>query len=124
MSADNHLQPYVYSEFTAIKDTVLEMQQGGFGDLFTMGPDRHLHRTILAYVNQVFQQISGINLITYYAAAIYENQIGLTPFSSRVFPLLEMAQSMLQHHGLPASQLRYSVVATSCYSVPLACPCP
>lgn len=26
-----------------------------------MGPDRHLHRTCLAYVNQMFQQISGVS---------------------------------------------------------------
>jgi hypothetical protein len=75
---------YIAIEFTAIKDTVLEMQQGGFRDLFTMDENRHLHRVVLAYVNQVFQQISGINLITYYAAAIYENEIGLTPFISRI----------------------------------------
>ncbi|KAK0517404.1 hypothetical protein JMJ35_000559 [Cladonia borealis] len=75
--------PYVYGEFTAIKDTVLEMSKGSFRDLFTMGEDRHLHRTILAYVNQVFQQISGINLITYYAATIYQNQIGLSGLTSR-----------------------------------------
>ncbi len=31
--------------------------------LITMGKDKHLHRTILAFVNQVFQQISGINLV-------------------------------------------------------------
>jgi len=49
-----------------------------------MGPDRHLHRTVLAYVNQVFQQISGINLITYYAASIYQNEIKLDPFTSRI----------------------------------------
>lgn len=49
-----------------------------------MGPDRHLHRTMLAYVNQVFQQISGINLITYYAATIYQNEIKLDPFTSRI----------------------------------------
>ena len=36
------------------------MSKGSFRDLFTMGEDRHLHRTILAYVNQMFQQISGI----------------------------------------------------------------
>ena len=74
--------PYIQSEFAAIKDTVMEMSKGSFADLFTMTEDRHLHRTvnhhhctfaanvaddvkILAYVNQVFQQISGINLITY-----------------------------------------------------------
>lgn len=62
----------------------MEMQQGGFRDLFTMTEDRHLHRTILAYVNQVFQQISGINLITYYAATIYQNEIGLDSFTSRI----------------------------------------
>lgn len=38
--------PYVLSEFTAIKDTVLEMSKGSFGDLFTMTEDRHLHRTV------------------------------------------------------------------------------
>jgi hypothetical protein len=48
---------YVHIEFTAIKDTVLEMQQGGFRDLFTMNEDRHFHRVVLAYVNQVFQQM-------------------------------------------------------------------
>ena len=39
---------------------------------------------VLAYVNQVFQQISGINLITYYAATIYQNNIHLDPFTSRI----------------------------------------
>jgi hypothetical protein len=32
----------------------------------------------------MFQQISGINLITYYAANIYENEIGLSGFLSRI----------------------------------------
>lgn len=30
------------------------------------------------------QQISGINLVTYYAATIFENSIGLSPFLSRL----------------------------------------
>ncbi|KAH7384920.1 sugar porter family MFS transporter [Cadophora sp. MPI-SDFR-AT-0126] len=70
---------YVHNEYTAIKDTVLEMQKGSFRDLFTLGPDRHFHRTVLAYVNQMFQQISGINLITYYIPNVLENQVGLSP---------------------------------------------
>lgn len=76
--------PYIHTEFAAIKDTVLEMSQGGFRDLFTSTESRHFHRTVLAYVNQVFQQISGINLITYYAATIYRNEIHLTGFISRI----------------------------------------
>ncbi|KAF2732475.1 sugar transporter STL1 [Polyplosphaeria fusca] len=76
--------PYIQSEFTAIKDTVLEAADASFKDLFTMDENRHFHRVALAYVNQVFQQISGINLITYYAAQIYEQYIGLSPFLSRI----------------------------------------
>jgi len=55
-----------------------------FTDYVLTDENRHLHRTVLAYVNQMFQQISGINLITYYAAQIYEQYIGLTPFISRI----------------------------------------
>lgn len=76
--------PLIFNEFTAIKDTVLEAQSAGWRDLFTMGPDRHFHRVVLAYVNQMFQQISGINLITYYAATIYQNSIGLSGLLSRI----------------------------------------
>lgn len=76
--------PYVSAEFTAIKDTVLLTNKFGFKDLFTMGQDRHFHRVVLAYVNQMFQQISGINLITYYAATIFQEQIHLSPLMSRV----------------------------------------
>ncbi|KAI9854736.1 MAG: hypothetical protein M1824_006618 [Vezdaea acicularis] len=76
--------PYVTNEFIAIKDTVLEMKQFSFADLFTMDENRHFHRTVLAYVNQVFQQISGINLITYYAAVIFQQQIGLSGLNSRI----------------------------------------
>ena len=36
---------YIQSEFSAIKDTVLEMSKGSFADLFTMTEDRHLQRT-------------------------------------------------------------------------------
>ena len=32
---------------------------------------------------EVFQQISGINLITYYAATIYQQEIGLNGLTSR-----------------------------------------
>ena len=76
--------PFITDEFSAIKDTVLEMQKGGFKDLFSRNEDRHLHRTVLAYVNQVFQQITGINLITYYAATIYQQEIKLSPSISRI----------------------------------------
>ncbi|KAF7589739.1 hypothetical protein BBP40_003888 [Aspergillus hancockii] len=75
---------FVQTEFTAIKATVLEMAKGSFRDMFTMDEDRHFHRTVLAYVNQMFQQISGINLITYYIPVVLEQQMGMTLINSRL----------------------------------------
>ena len=54
------------NEFKAIKETVDEMAKGSYRSLFEMSEYREFHRVVLAYVNQMFQQISGINLITYY----------------------------------------------------------
>lgn len=80
--------PYVQSEYSAIYDTVQITSRGSFRDCFTMGPDRHLHRTILAYVNQMFQQISGINLISYYSAVIFRQSLGLDAELSRLLAAL------------------------------------
>ncbi|KAH4199126.1 hypothetical protein HBH42_053540 [Parastagonospora nodorum] len=74
----------IKAEFQAVKDVVFEMSKGGFRECFKMNRNRNFHRTVLAYVNQMFQQISGINLVTYYSATIFENSIGLSPFLSRL----------------------------------------
>ncbi|KAF7874001.1 hypothetical protein EAF04_002673 [Stromatinia cepivora] len=74
----------VVKTFDQIKDQVLEAANYSYRDLFTMGPDRNFHRVVLAYSIQVFQQISGINLITYYAATIFEKYIGLDGRTSRI----------------------------------------
>lgn len=79
--------PIVDTEFHIIHDTVVEMSKGSFKDLFTMDKDRNFHRTLLAYLNQVFQQISGINLITYYAAVIYSG-LGMSDFLARLLAAL------------------------------------
>ncbi|KAA8649356.1 uncharacterized protein ATNIH1004_005257 [Aspergillus tanneri] len=68
--------PYIQNEFIAIKATVEEMSKGSYRSLFHMTEYREFHRVMLAYINQMFQQISGINLITYYAPSLY-SQIGL-----------------------------------------------
>jgi MFS family permease len=81
LDSTDHL---VLTEFAEIKDTVLELKGVRWADLFTMGPERNFHRVVLGYVNQVFQQISGINLITYYATVIYQTHIGLGDLTSRI----------------------------------------
>lgn len=58
--------PLIKNEFNAIRETLKEMSKGSYRSLFKMSEYREFHRVVLAYVNQMFQQISGINLITYY----------------------------------------------------------
>lgn len=52
--------------------------------LFSQGEKRNFQRVNLAGWSQVLQQICGINLITYYAGTIYETNIGMSPFDSRI----------------------------------------
>lgn len=60
--------PQVMGELAEIKTALEETAAATFKDLFTMDENRNFHRVVLGYMIQVFQQISGINLITYYAA--------------------------------------------------------
>ncbi|KKZ60965.1 hypothetical protein EMCG_04388 [[Emmonsia] crescens] len=68
--------PTIKAELEAIEATVQEMSKGTYRSLFRMSEYREFHRVALAYVVQMYQQISGINLITYYAPQLY-SQIGL-----------------------------------------------
>lgn len=58
----------IQSEFQAVKDTVLEMASGGFKDCFKRNRNRNSHRTALAYVNQMFQQVC-------FRSASYSNMV-------------------------------------------------
>ncbi|KAH6608987.1 sugar transporter family, partial [Trichoderma cornu-damae] len=85
---------YVENELRAIKETAMEMRKGTYGELFAADHNRTLHRTIIACVNQVFQQISGINLITYYAAKICSD-LGMSPSMSRLLAALNGTEYFL-----------------------------
>ncbi|SNX83234.1 probable sugar transporter [Melanopsichium pennsylvanicum] len=53
-------------------------------DIFTNGPERNFHRTVLGFISQMFQQISGINLITYYIGKTLQEQLGFSDINSRI----------------------------------------
>ena len=53
-------------------------------DMFRQGPLKSRTRASIAVTVQIISQLSGINIITYYAATIYENEIGLSPLLSRI----------------------------------------
>ncbi|KZT65987.1 general substrate transporter [Daedalea quercina L-15889] len=52
-------------------------------DLFTNGRSQNFRRACLGVVNQCFQQISGINLITYYATILFQ-RLGINDVNSRI----------------------------------------
>ena len=74
----------VRQEFLQIKDAILEMARGGFSSAFSMNEYRYLHRTMLAFMLQVMQQWTGINLFTQYLALIFNTQTGYTPWVARL----------------------------------------
>ncbi|EDK47367.1 hypothetical protein PVL30_005077 [Lodderomyces elongisporus] len=78
----------ITEQLTEIKSS-LELEASaasGFkvSELFKQGPTRNFHRLSLACWSQIMQQISGINLITYYAGTIFENYIGMSAFNARI----------------------------------------
>ncbi|PWN53449.1 putative sugar transporter [Violaceomyces palustris] len=76
--------PTIEHKVREIKESI-ELAAGvGMMDLLKQGKERNFHRTSLGFVIQMFQQISGINLITYYAGTIFEKYIGLSPLNSRI----------------------------------------
>jgi hypothetical protein len=55
----------------AIGATEATMGDFSFKELFTNGPEQNFYRTAIAFIAQAFQQLSGINLVTYYATTIF-----------------------------------------------------
>lgn len=66
LNEKNRDDPFIQNEYRSVQQTVKEMSKGSYSSLFQMSEYREFHRVALAYVCQMFQQISGINLITYY----------------------------------------------------------
>ncbi|KAF9006496.1 general substrate transporter [Cyathus striatus] len=52
-------------------------------ELFTGGPTQNFRRVTLGVVIQCFQQITGINIITYYATLLFE-RLGISDTKSRI----------------------------------------
>lgn len=59
-------------------------KESRFKSMFKQGKHRNFQRLMLGFWSQVFQQISGINLITYYAGTVFEKYIGMSPVTSRI----------------------------------------
>ncbi|KAJ5128951.1 hypothetical protein N7448_002661 [Penicillium atrosanguineum] len=61
----------------AIREEEDVSEESSFKLLFSNNQQRYLYRTLLGMGGQMMQQISGINLITYYATVIFEDSVGM-----------------------------------------------
>lgn len=79
--------PEVSQEMKSVLEA-LEVQSRGGGfkmrELLTNGPSQNFRRTVVAMTAQFFQQMCGINLITYYATFLFENSLGFGPDMARL----------------------------------------
>lgn len=76
--------PIVADQLQAIRAVHSVDTKGSFRDMFIQGPLKHRTRTFIGISIQILSQLTGINIITYYAAVIYQNEIGLSPNVSRL----------------------------------------
>ncbi|CAG9937378.1 unnamed protein product [Clonostachys rosea f. rosea IK726] len=74
--------PIVNRMLSEIQVTVREEREaastGSFKAMFKNGEQRFLYRTMLGIGGQFCQQLSGINLITYYAPVIFQKSVGMS----------------------------------------------
>lgn len=76
--------PIVGKKLKEIAKSLEAAKTTRISDLFTNGPERNFHRTVLGFMSQMFQQISGINLITYYIGKTLQENLGFSDINSRI----------------------------------------
>ena len=94
---DVELDSEIINESICIIQASLEAcGTGSILDMFKMGEQRMFHRTVLAAGAQTFQQINGINAITFYATTIFQQYLGIDPTKARI---LAAAMPLTQPFG-------------------------
>lgn len=74
----------IRQEFLQIKDAVIEMAKGDMSSAIKNGDYRHGHRVFLATLLQVFQQGTGINLVTQFLALMFIEQYNYRGWVARL----------------------------------------
>nr|UJH94542.1 Stl1.3 [Starmerella bombicola] len=84
----NH--PVVLERIKEIEDSInMERKADGTTGsgtrlILKQGKSRNFQRVMLAIFSQIMQQITGINLITYYATMVFEDFLGMDAMTSRI----------------------------------------
>lgn len=83
---ENH--PVESPQVTAMVDEIQQSfhiaRTGSLWDIFSVGPSRALHRTLIAVAAQMFFQVSGVNMITFYATAIFQEKLAFGATNARI----------------------------------------
>ncbi|EKM59406.1 uncharacterized protein PHACADRAFT_137121 [Phanerochaete carnosa HHB-10118-sp] len=80
--------PSVQRTFLGIREAIAvesrnNTDKSALREIFTGGPSQNFRRTALGVIIQCFQQITGINIITYYATLLFE-RLGIDDVKSRI----------------------------------------
>ncbi|CAL1701462.1 unnamed protein product [Somion occarium] len=83
-----HDDPSVRQTYLGIREAVAVESHSGserspLREIFSGGRSQNFRRAFLGVVNQCFQQITGINLITYYATLLFE-RLGIDDVKARI----------------------------------------
>ncbi|KAJ5119001.1 hypothetical protein N7448_010710 [Penicillium atrosanguineum] len=99
MAALQDLDPYcdeITTGIAQVETTLAVCGSSSWKDMFTNGEKRLFHRAYLAATGQMFQQMCGVNLITYYATTIFQQYLGMDAVKSRI---LAAAMGLMQPFG-------------------------
>lgn len=77
--------PEVQRTYYGIREAVAveTSSQGSLRELATGGRSQNFRRTVIAVVCQMMQQLTGINLVTYYATILFQ-RLGLSDVNARI----------------------------------------
>ncbi|KAG0699777.1 general substrate transporter [Suillus ampliporus] len=77
--------PEVYRTYYGIREAVAAetSSQGSLRELTTGGRSQNLRRTLIAVVFMMMQQLTGINLVTFYATILFQ-RLGLSDVNARI----------------------------------------
>lgn len=82
--SDSVVEADVNEILAALEEETAGGQRTSITEMFRQGEARSFHRVMLGLWSQIMQQITGINLITYYAGTIFESYIGMSALNSRI----------------------------------------
>lgn len=86
----------IINDMRDMETSITNSGSGSWLDILKMGDERFFHRVYLAATGQLFQQLCGVNVITYYATTIFQQYLGFGPVDSRI---MSASMSLVQPLG-------------------------